>query len=74
MEIIGKLWALLDEPGDHANIVDLLSQFDLLKPKIFSDVITQDFASGNRDIKKRAVEKFGIFWKLATFRKHKRGG
>ena len=43
VEIIGKLWALLDVPGDHAEIVDLLSQFDLLKPKIFSDVIILDF-------------------------------
>ena len=68
VEIIGRLWALLDEPGDHAKIVELLSQFDLLKPKIFSDVITRDFASENRDIKKRAVEKFAIFWKLATHR------
>ena len=41
--IIGKLWALLDEPGDHAKIVNLLSQFDLLKPKLFSDVIIRDF-------------------------------
>ena len=24
-EIIGRLWALLDEPGDHAEIVALLS-------------------------------------------------
>ena len=45
VDIIGKLWALLDVPGDHAEIVDLLSQFDLLKPKIFSDVIISDFGN-----------------------------
>ena len=57
---------MLDIPGDHAEIVNLLSQFDLLKPKIFSEVITRDFKDLNRVNKKKAVEKFAIFWKLAT--------
>ena len=52
--------------NDHAEIVNLLSQFDLLKPKIFSEVITRDFKDLNRVNKKKAVEKFAIFWKLAT--------
>ena len=68
IEIIGKLWALLDEPGDHLKIVQLLIKFDRLKPKIFSDVITHDLASENRDMKRRAVEKFSKFWKLAMQR------
>ena len=64
---------MLDEPGDHARIVNLLSQFDLLKPKIFSDVIIRDFENSSRDVKKRAVEKFAIFWKLAMHKKKKSG-
>ena len=40
----------------------------MLKPKIFSDVITKDLVHENRDVKRRAVEKFSTFWKLATQR------
>lgn len=64
---------MLDTTGDHATIVQLLMKFDFLKPKIFGDVIVSDLTNENRDIKRRAVEKFAIFWKLTTPRGHRRG-
>lgn len=72
-QIIRKLWGLLDTTGDHAAIVQLLMKFDFLKPKIFGDVIVSDLINENRDIKRRAVDKFAIFWKLTTPRSHRRG-
>lgn len=36
-------------------------------PKIFSDVVTQELNSKNREVKHRAVKKFSIFWKLTTY-------
>ena len=44
-KVIDKLWSQLGKPGDHAQIVELLKQFDDLKPDIFSDVIKSDLAS-----------------------------
>jgi len=66
MDIIKTLWSLLDEPGDHEKIVQLLKKFDKLLPRIFSDVVTQELNSDDRDIKHRAVKKFAIFWKLTA--------
>ena len=65
IDIIGKLWSLLDYPGDHEKIVNLLIEFDYLKPKTFSRVITKDLDSENREGKRRAVERFSTFWKIA---------
>ena len=71
-KVIGKLWSLLGETGDHFEIVQLLKQFDELKPEIFSDEITKDLSNeANRDEKRLAVEKFATFWKIATDRKSK---
>ena len=45
----------------------MLRKFDILKPYTFSEVITQDLNSKTqRDVKKRAVQKFSIFWKLTS--------
>ena len=63
MDIIQNLWSLLGESGDHVGIVQLLKRFDLLLPKLFSDVVTQELNSRDRDVKFFAVEKFNIFWK-----------
>lgn len=47
-------------------IVQLLKRFDLLLPRLFSDVVTQELNSRDRDVKFFAVEKFNIFWKLTA--------
>ena len=39
---------------------------DKLMPKIFSEVITADIVSLDRNVKLRAVTKFSIFWKLTA--------
>ena len=44
-----------------------------MKPNVFSDVVTRDLESESRDKKRRAVEKFSTFWKLATKKKTHRG-
>ena len=56
----------MDEPEDHEKVVSLLKRFDKLLPKIFSDVVTQELNSKDREVKHRAVKKFSIFWKLTT--------
>ena len=66
MEIIQNLWSLLGESGDHVGIVSLLKRFDLLLPRLFSDVVTQELNSRDREVKFFAVEKFNIFWKLTA--------
>ena len=66
MDIIQNLWSLLGESGDHVSIVQLLKRFDLLLPRLFSDVVTQELNSRDRDVKFFAVEKFNIFWKLTA--------
>ena len=66
MDIIQNLWSLLGESGDHVGIVSLLKRFDLLLPRLFSDVVTQELNSRDRDVKFFAVEKFNIFWKLTS--------
>ena len=67
--MIQKLWSLLGQKGDHVQIVQLLKQFDRLKPETFSDVITTNLADPDRDVKRQAVEKFATFWKIATDKK-----
>ena len=66
MNIIQNLWSLLGESGDHVGIVSLLKRFDLLLPRLFSDVVTQELNSRDREVKFFAVEKFNIFWKLTA--------
>ena len=66
MDIIQNLWSLLGESGDHVGIVSLLKRFDLLLPKLFSDVVTQELNSRDREVKFFAVEKFNIFWTLTA--------
>ena len=66
MDIIQNLWSLLGESGDHTGIVSLLKRFDLLLPRLFSDVVTQELNSRDREVKFFAVEKFNIFWKLTA--------
>jgi len=56
----------LDLPEDHERIVQLLKRMDKLMPKIFSEVITADIVSLDRNVKLRAVTKFSIFWKLTA--------
>lgn len=50
----------------------LLKKFDELKPATFSKVITNDLKDANLETKRKAVEKFSIFWKLATVKDQKR--
>ena len=66
VNIIQNLWSLLGESGDHVGLVSLLKRFDLLLPRLFSDVVTQELNSRDRDVKFHAVEKFHIFWKLTS--------
>ena len=65
--VIKKIWSLLGHSGDHVQIVQLLKQFDRLKPEIFSDVIMNDLDNDDRDMKLEAVKKFATFWKIALF-------
>jgi len=57
---------LLAEEEDHAKIVSLLKKFDGLLPKIFSEVVTEELNSKEREVKVRAIKKFSIFWKLTS--------
>ena len=57
---------MLDGEEDHEKIVDLLKKFDNVLPKIFSEVVTQELNSKDRDVKDRAIKKFSIFWKLTA--------
>lgn len=66
MQIIQNLWSLLGESGDHVGLVSLLKRFDLLLPRLFSDVVTRELNSQDREVKFFAVEKFNIFWKLTS--------
>jgi hypothetical protein len=66
MDVIKTLWSLLDESSDHVQIVQLLKQFDIRLPRIFSEVVTAELASTDRGVKYRAVNKFSIFWKLTA--------
>jgi hypothetical protein len=65
-DIIKTLWSLLDGEEDHEKIVSLLKKFDILLPKIFSEVVTEELSSKERDVKVRAIKKFSIFWKLTS--------
>ena len=66
-DIIKTLWALLSESSDaDFQIVQLLKRFDILVPKIFSNVVTQELNSKDREVKHRAVKKFAIFWKITA--------
>ena len=40
-EIITHLWTFLEDEAENNKTVELLSQFNALMPKMFSDVITQ---------------------------------
>ncbi len=46
--------------------MQLLKQFDMCLPRIFSEVVTAELASTDRGVKYRAVNKFSIFWKLTA--------
>ncbi len=45
MNIVQNLWSLLGTSGDHVGLVSLLKRFDLLLPRVFSDVVTQELNS-----------------------------
>lgn len=60
------MWSLLDGEEDHEKIVSLLKKFDALLPKIFSEVVTEELNSKDREVKVRAIKKFSIFWKLTS--------
>jgi hypothetical protein len=63
---VKTLWSLLDVEEDHEKIVSLLTKFDKILPKIFSEVVTDELNSKEREIKIRAIKKFSIFWKLTA--------
>jgi len=65
-DIIKTLWSLLDEEEDHEKIISLLKKFDGILPKIFSEVVTDELNSQDREVKLRAIKKFSIFWKLTA--------
>lgn len=64
LDIIVKLWSLLDGERDHEKIVSLIKEFDAILPKMFSDVVTDELVSKSREQRVRAIHKFSIFWKL----------
>lgn len=66
MDIIKTLWSLLDDSSDHVLVVQLLKQFDIRLPRIFSVVVTAELSSKDRSVKYKAVNKFSIFWKLTA--------
>ena len=66
MAIIQNLWDMLNAPGDHFSIVQLLKRYDLLLARLFSDVVTMELNSQSSEVKLHAVEKFTVFWKLTA--------
>ena len=46
--------------------MQLLKKFDMLMPKIFSDVITEDLNNKDKEVKHLAVGKFAVFWKITA--------
>jgi len=64
-EIIENLWSILDKEIDTEQIVTQLKLFDMLVPRIFSDVVIEDMKNKQtREKKNRAIKKFTIFWKF----------
>ena len=46
--------------------MQLLKKFDMLLPKIFSDVVTEDLNNKDKEVKHLAVGKFAVFWKITA--------
>lgn len=43
-----------------------MKKFDILLPKIFSNVVTQELSNKDKEVKHRAVKKFATFWKITA--------
>ena len=65
-KIINTLWQLMDEPGEHFNVVKYLKNFDQYMPDAFSNVIIDQLTSSDKETKFRAIKKFSIFWRLTA--------
>lgn len=63
-EIITHLWTFLEDEAENNMTVELLSQFNTLMPKMFSDVITQ--ALSDQKHQDHHINKFNKFWKLTA--------
>ena len=60
-EIIEHLWSFLENEKLTQKTVSLLSDFNKMTPRTFSDVITKDLDSKEQD---KAINRFSKFWKL----------
>ena len=65
-KIINTLWSLMDEPGEHFNVVQQLKNFDAYMPTAFNNVIVDQLKHKDKEIRFRAVKKFSIFWRLTA--------
>lgn len=65
-KIINTLWSLMDEPGEHFNVVQQLKNFDAYMPTAFNNVIVDQLKHKDKEVRFRAVKKFSIFWRLTA--------
>lgn len=65
-KIINTLWSLMDEPGEHFNVVQQLKNFDTYMSEAFSNVIVNQLTDDDIETRFRGVVKFSIFWRLTA--------
>lgn len=63
---MAKLWLLLEEQSFQKKIVDLLIKFYRAEPVMFSNTISNSFATNDLDLNVNAIRKFSQFWKLTS--------
>lgn len=63
-DIITHLWTFLDEEVENFWTTELLSTFNNLMPKMFSDVITQSLSDSKHQ--DHHINSFNKFWKLTS--------
>lgn len=63
-DIITHLWGFLDEEVENVKTTELLSIFNTLMPKMFSDVITSSLSDSRHQ--DHHINSFNKFWKLTS--------
>lgn len=63
---MGKLWILLDEQNHQKKVIDLIIKFYYSDSYVFSNTISNSFASNDLDKIVDAIKKFTQFWKLTS--------
>lgn len=63
---MAKLWLLLEEQNFQKKVIDLLIKFYRAEPQMFSNTISNSFATNDLDTNVNAIRKFSQFWKLTS--------